>query len=317
MDVDNSRFGTVAAARADASARRGARAQARRGAARERAARLVLGAAAMVSGLAVCAIFGFLVYFCLPLLQDGQLAQVFSWRWRPFQGGFGILPMVVGSLTLAVAALVAAYPVAIGVCCFAHGLGPARAGRAVLGVVRFMTSIPTVIYGFVSVFLLVPLIRGGFSGSGFCWLAALCGLSVLILPTLVLIVHAQFELTEPRVLLTSAALGLTPGQRLVRLTLPLSWRGLAAAAVLGFGRAVGDTIVPLMLAGNAAQTPGSPLDSVRTLTSHIALVVATDSHSAAYNSLFACGVILFGVTVAVNLSLQWLRRCAARSGNHG
>ena len=100
------------------------------------------------------------------------------------------------------------------------------------------------------------------------------------------------------------SMGFSPIQQLLGLTLPLSRRGLGAAAALGFGRAIGDTLIPLMLAGNAARPPHSLLDPLRTLTAHIALVVATDSQSLAYASLFACGVALFLVSLAINLGLR-------------
>lgn len=268
--------------------------------------RLLLGATA-VSALSVLAIFGFLLVFTLPVFQGDALSSLLSWRWQPLQGEFGTLPMLAGSLSLAGSAVALAYPLGLGVCCFAHGLGPAWASRPLLGSIRFMTGVPTVVYGLVSVFLLVPLIRSGLSGSGFSWLAALLTLSVLVLPTIVLLIDSQFRLARSEIRLTAAALGFTPVQQLLRLILPLSSRGLAIAATLGFGRAIGDTLIPLMLAGNAPQPPHSLLDPIRTLTSHIALVVATDSQSAAYSSLFACGLILFVVSVLVNLGLRSLR----------
>lgn len=277
------------------------------------AARLLYCAAA-ISALAVLAILAFLVYFSLPLFQGEQLAALFSWHWRPLQNEFGILPMIAGSLTLAVSSMLVAYPLALGVCCFAHGLGPDRAARPLLTAVRLMSSVPTVVYGLVATFSLVPLIRGAFSGSGFCWLAALLTLAVLTLPTIVLLLDSQFQRVHSEIRLTAAALGFTRVQEMLQLTLPLSSRGLALAAILGFGRALGDTLVPLMLAGNAPQLPGSLLDPLRTLTAHIALVVATDSQSAAYNSLFACGLILFLVTVLVNLGVRRIRTGATVHG---
>jgi phosphate transport system permease protein len=286
----------------------------------ERPVTALLFGAAAASVLCVAAIFGFLAWFSLPLLSEGQLGAVLSWHWRPTSGEFGILPMAVGSLLLASSAMLLAYPLGLGLCCFVHGLGPVQPsvdlGRPLMGLVRLMTSVPTVVYGLASVFLLVPLIRGGFSGSGFSWLAAALTLAVLVLPTIVLVIDSQLRQTGPELRLTAAALGLTRAQELLHLTLPLSARGLKAAAVLGFGRAVGDTLVPLMLAGNAAQVPHTPLDPLRTLTAHIALVVATDSQSAAYNSLFACGLILFLVTLAVNLGLRRIRAAQPSGGSH-
>jgi phosphate transport system permease protein len=275
---------------------------------REAFIRGVLLAATLISGLAVGAILGFLAYFSLPLVFQGQAGQIFAWVWRPFQGDFGILPMIVGSLLLAFSALLLAYPLGIGLCGFVFSQRSKPWGRLVMAVVRLMTGVPTVVYGFVSVFLLVPLIRTYFAqGTGFSWLAATLTLSLLILPTIVLLIWTQLEQTAVEVRLAAIALGFTPSQELLWVHLPQASRGLLAAAILGFGRAVGDTLVALMLAGNAPQIPHSPLDALRTLTSHIALVLATDSTSLAYQSVFASGLILFGLAAAVNLALRWLK----------
>ena len=267
----------------------------------------LLFCATAVSTVSVLAIFGFLLWFALPVFRGEALVSLLSWHWRPQHGGFGILPMLSGSLCLSFSAMLLAYPLALGICCFVHGAGPARAARPLMLAVRFMTSVPTVVYGLVSVFLLVPLIRSAFSGSGFSWLAAGLVLAVLVIPTVVLIIDGQFRQVQAGIGLTGAALGLSPVQQLLRLTVPLSARGLGVAAALGFGRAIGDTLIPLMLAGNAARPPHSLLDPLRTLTSHIALVVATDSQSLVYGSLFACGVILFLVSLLVNLGLRGWR----------
>lgn len=274
----------------------------------EASALVAVRLSALLASCAVLALFGFLLYFCLPLLEPGALGDLLTTDWRPFQGSFGILPMAVGSLALALSAVPLAFPVAVGVCCFMHGAGPTRAGRVVLRTVQLMTSVPTVVYGFVAVFVLVPLLRNVFHhGSGFSWLAATLGLAVLILPTMILMIHGQFEVVEPRIRLTATALGLTRAQQLVHLVIPLSRRGFASALILGFGRAVGDTMIPLMLSGNAPQIPGSVFDSIRALTAHIALVVATDSQSLAYLSLFAAGLFLFVTTAGVTLGLRWIQ----------
>jgi phosphate transport system permease protein len=269
---------------------------------------------AAISAAIVLCIFAFLLWFCLPLLHIEALSNLLTWDWRPFQGHFGILPMVVGSLLLATSALLVAFPISIGICCFVHGMGPPILARYALRIIKLMTSIPTVVYGFVGVFVLVPFIRDIFRhGSGFSWLAATIGLAVLSMPTIVLMLHSQFALVEQKITLTAMALGLNPAQRLLYFVLPASRKGFAAAAVLGFGRAIGDTMIPLMLAGNAPQVPGSIFDSLRAMSAHIALVVAADSQSLAYLSLFACGLILFLNTILVNLGLKLL---GYTTGNH-
>lgn len=215
--------------------------------------------------------------------------------------------MIVGSILLSLFALVLSYPLSLGMCCFIHGSSYSILRKAMLILVQFMTSIPTVIYGFVAVFLLVPFLRSFFRhGTGFSMLAAGLILSMLILPTIVLILHSQFSQIEPKIRLTAKALGMSESQKFIYIVFPRAKKGMLTAAVLGFGRAVGDTLIPLMLAGNAVSQPESILDSIRTLTSHIALVVATDSQSDAYLSLFACGMVLFSSTIAVNVGLRWI-----------
>jgi phosphate transport system permease protein len=265
--------------------------------ARERLVEGGLAATAGVSAAAVAALFLFLAYFAAPLFLEGQLGAVFSLRWRPFQGEFGVGAMIAGSLFVSLGALLLAFPAGVGLCCFIRGLGPRPLALAVGAAARFMASIPTVLYGFVSVFLLVPIFREGFdAGSGFCWLAASMTLALLLTPTIVLLVDAQLQQVEPRYRLTIAALGLSRAQGLLYALLPQCRSGLAAAAALGFGRALGDALISLMLAGNSPRVPHGFFDSARTLTAHIALVVATDSHSGAYRSLFAAGLLLLLTT---------------------
>jgi phosphate transport system permease protein len=262
-------------------------------------------AAAAASAAAILSILLLIGYFCLHLFAWARLSQVLSWRWQPFAGEFGILPMCAGSFALSILALVLAFPPAIGICALVHVLSRGVFARFLLTLIHFMTSIPTVIIGFVSVFVLVPRIREWFAaGTGFSLLTAALALSVLILPTLVLVIHARLEQLDPLLRLSAKAMGLSPIQQMRYVLLPAAARGLAAAAVLGFGRAIGDTLISLRLAGNAAQFPGSIFASIRSLTAHIALVLATDSQSMAYQSVFASGLLLFLLMGAFNFFIQ-------------
>jgi len=272
----------------------------------------ILQSAAIFSALVVLALFGFLAYFTLPLFSNGQFTELFSLHWQPFHGQFGIIPMIIGTIALAFTALLIAYPLGLGICLFIHGLGPAWLSRPVLLLIHGMTAVPTVVYGFVAVFLLVPLLRDTFrSGTGFSLLAATLSLSILILPTIILLLNSQLQQIVPRLRLTATALGISRPQELLYISLPAASHGLIAAAILGFGRAVGDTLIALMVAGNATQIPDSAFDSIRTLTAHIALVVSTDSQSTTYHSLFAGGMILFLTTTSINLALHLLKRKSA------
>lgn len=268
-------------------------------------ATLPLALAMWLTAGGVLAVLGFLLYFCRPLLQGRYMGQILSWQWQPFAGQFGILPMMVGSLLLTVSAVLLALPLTLGLCGFCHGVGRGWTARLVLLLLQLMSGIPTVVYGFVSVFVLVPRLRLWLGGSGYSWAAAALTLSLLILPTMVLLLHTQLRQLEAEHKLVGAALGLTPVQEFIWLRLPQASRGLTAALVLGWGRALGDTLIALMLSGNAPQIPTTPADSIRVLTAHIALVVATDVGSPAYGSIFASGLLLYLVTAAINLA--WRR----------
>lgn len=263
----------------------------------DRIARGCAAGAGAVVCLTLVAMAVFLLVLGAPLLLDGQWAQVLTWTWRPYQQLYGILPMVVGTLALATLACVLSWPLAVGISLLACGLGPHPVGRLALGVVTVMTAIPTVVYGFVSVFAMVPLLRDVLHGmSGPSWLAAGMTLAVLILPTMVLFLFPELQAAEKETRLTTASLGFSRAQALVLVALPKASHGLRMAAMLGACRAVSDTLIPLMLAGNAPQVPQSVFASIRTLTAHIALVLATDNSSPAFHSLFACGLLLFAVT---------------------
>lgn len=244
----------------------------------------------------------FLIYFSLPLFNPAVLKNILSFQWEPVHGKYGITAMGLTSIVLAVSAVLLALPVGLGISCLLAGLAPRKIAKAGHTIISFMTSIPTVIYGFVSVFLLVPFVRNIFQrGSGFCLLSAVPVLSILILPTIVLLISDSFK-NIPRTHKESAqALGFTPVQEFIHVIIPSCKYGIMNALILGFGRAVGDTMIALMLAGNAPQIPNSLFNSVRTLTAQIALVLASDTQSLAFKSIFTSGLILFIIMLFVSI----------------
>ncbi len=264
---------------------------------------------AVYTGSLMSAVFVFIIV-CAVSGYMGSNSSLFSSVWNPDGGEYGIAPMIWATLTLSSSALALSWFLALGCVCFINGLGPLWLARPLFVIIRFMTSVPTVVYGFASVFLLVPLIRDGLGGSGYCWLAAMLILSLLILPTIVLSMNGAVESIKGATSLTSLSLGLTQEQNLAHVVLPASSRWLWASAVLGFGRAAGDTLIPTMLAGNAVQYATSPLDAMRTLTAHIGLVLSADVGGTAYRSLFVAGGILLGISVLANVVSRLLRRGA-------
>ena len=147
-----------------------------------------------LAATAMALLFLMVVAFALPAFVSGGGGGPFSWSWAPGKGEFGILPMAVGSLAVGFSAVIPGWLMGLCLCCWL--LCPPRGGRpgcwrvVVGGLVRIMTAVPTVVYGFAAVFLLAPAIRRGFGGSGFSWLTASLMLSVLILPTVVLVLQA-------------------------------------------------------------------------------------------------------------------------------
>ena len=265
--------------------------------------RLALGLA--LAGIALVVLM--LAVFALPALAPATGDGPFSWDWAPAQGNYGILPMLAGSCLLAFSALAVGWPLALGAVCWLLCEGPFPClHRLVHGLTRFMTAIPTVVYGFAAVFLLVPLVRSGWGGSGFSWLAAGVMLTLLVLPTMILVLEAGLRPRLEALELPGAALGFSRTALLALVVLPQARGTLISAAVLGFGRAVGDTLLPLMLAGNAPQVPADPSAGLRTLTAHMALVTSNEVSSAAYESLFVAGFFLLLLNAVVSLALRRL-----------
>lgn len=268
---------------------------------RQPTAPLLLRALALCIGGVLSTVFAFILFSASEAAWKGSGLHLFGTVWSPQAGRFGIAPMIHASLLLSVSALCCGWLLSLGCCCVLRGLGPKRLS-ALLGVtLRFMTSVPTVVYGFTAVFLLVPLIREGLGGSGFCWLAACIVLALQGVPTMTLVMDEALRALSAETSLTSAALGLTGLQNLSRVVLPAARPWLASAGVLGFGRALGDTLLPTMLAGNAVQFAASPLDSMRTLTAHIGLVLSSDIGGGENLSLLVAGGLLLLGSVAASL----------------
>ena len=176
--------------------------------------------------------------------------------------------------------------------------------------VRFMAGIPTVIYGFVAVFVLVPFMREQLSGgSGFNILTASIVLALLIAPTMIVFFVNGLGNVEKSYCLAVDALGGRPVQKLLYLLLPQAWPTVIAGVIMGFGRAMGDTLISLMLAGNSIAIPEGVFDSGRTLTAHIALVIAADFASMEFRSIFACGLVLYIFSVTAVILLRAADHC--------
>ncbi|EKD36864.1 MAG: phosphate ABC transporter permease [uncultured bacterium] len=266
--------------------------------------------AAFGSGFLTIAVFMMMLFLGWPLLSSGQFFSLLLQKWLPGQGIFGIYPMLLGSLSIALLALCLSLPISLGTAFVAATLATGPWRKFLVTTVRFMAGIPTVIYGFVAVFLLVPFMREQLTGgSGMNILTAGTVLALLIAPTMIVFFVNGLNSVEKSYCLAVDALGGRPVQKLLYLQLPQAWPTMVAGIIMGLGRAMGDTLISLMLAGNSIAVPSTVIDSGRTLTAHIALVIAADFSSMQFKSIFACGMVLYLFTVMV---VALLRLCSAK-----
>jgi len=276
---------------------------------KEQVAKGILLLSFILAGSISALIFFFLLYFSMPLITSGLMGTILTSGWDPYNHVIGIYPMIVGTVYIAGLALLMAAPMGIGLAAFIHVFAPRPLGRLLRWMVELMAGIPTVVYGFAALFLLVPAIRNVFEyGTGLCVLTASLMLALLIIPTIVLIAEDGLKAVPVPHILAAEALGATPVETFLYVLLPGAWRGLVSAVVLGAGRATGDTLIALMLAGNALALPKSLLDPARTLTSHIALVTAADYESLSFKAIFACGLVLFAFSAWNVLFLRIIER---------
>jgi len=251
----------------------------------------------------------FMAYMGLPAIKNAGFFQLLLSPWYPYAGMYGVLPMIVTTIRLSLLCLAFAIPLSLGCSFLITTIAPRTVAKSLRRMIELMTGIPTVIYGFVGIFLLVPLLREMLeSGSGMCILAAAMMLAVMISPTMTLFFCDSFDRIPRSYLNAADALGASPIQKLFYVTLPSARAGMLNGVVLGLGRAVGDTLIALMLAGNSIDMPESMLDSARTLTAHIALVFAADYESPEFSSIFTCGLVLYVFTTMTTLFVRYYGR---------
>ncbi|MFT5880558.1 MAG: phosphate transport system permease protein [Moritella sp.] len=250
----------------------------------------------MVSATAGIAVLIFMVVLGLPIITSGSLLSILTDPWSPDHGKFGIYAMVVGTVYIAALSIIISLPISMGTALFIDVFAPEKLRKALDGAIRLMTAIPTVIYGFVGIFFLVPIVRQLGGGSGMGVLTAGSILALLIAPTMIIFFLQSFRNVPKSYLNAIDALGSTPLQKVIHVIIPNAWQGMLTGIILAFGRAMGDTLIALMLSGNAVSLPESIFDSTRTLTAHIALVIAADFHSVEFKTIFICGIILYLIT---------------------
>lgn len=278
----------------------------------EKAMRLVFLLAASTSVLAVALICIFLFAGGLPTIaQIGVKEFLTGTEWKPTNNIYGILPMIAGSVAVTLGAIVIGVPIGIFCAAFLAYFCPSRLYGLLKPAVELLAGIPSVVYGFFGIVVIVPIIRSLFGVSGTSLLAASLLLGIMILPTIIGISEAALRAVPQSYYEGALALGASHERSVFLSVLPAAKSGVAAAVVLGLGRAIGETMAVVMVAGNQPWLPQGILQGVRTLTANIVLEMgyAADLHRQA---LIATAVVLFIFILLINLAFSILKRRAGQ-----
>ena len=281
---------------------------------REPVMRAVFLMTACLSIAAVLLICLFLFSSGLPAIAKiGVREFLLGLEWAPGQNLYGIFPMIVGSLYVTAGAIITGVPVGVLCAVFLARFCPKGLHRLLKPAVDLLAGIPSIIYGFFGLTVLVPLVQRWFDTSGKGILTASLLLGLMILPTIISTTEASLRAVPEPYYEGALALGATHESSVFRVVLPAAHSGTLTGIILGIGRAIGEAMAVYMVAGNQAVLPQNLLSGVRTMTANIVLEMgyAQDLHREA---LIATGVVLFVFILLINLSFSLLRR---RGEHHG
>lgn len=275
---------------------------------RETFMHIVFLISACISIIAVALICVFLFANGIPAIHEiGFFNFIGGKVWKPTNDIYGIFPMIIGSIYATAGAIVIGVPAGIFMAVFLSSFCPKKLYRIIKPLVDLLAGIPSVVYGFFGLMVIVPFIRNTFGGSGTSLLAASIILGIMILPTIISVSEASLRAVPGSYYEGSLALGATHERSVFRTILPAAKSGVLSGVILGIGRAVGETMAVIMVAGNQAVIPSSLIKGMRTLTANIVLEMgyAADLHRKA---LIATAVVLFVFILIINMSFSMVRR---------
>ena len=270
--------------------------------------RVVFLFCACTSILAVVLICIFLFAGGLPAMQEIGIGNfLLGLRWKPTNGLYGIFPMIVGSLYVTAGAILIGVPTGVLCAVFLARFCPARLYRILKPVTELLAGIPSVVYGFFGLVIIVPMMQRIFGGGGKSVLTASLLLGIMILPTIIGVSESAIRAVPESYYEGALALGATHERSVFCAVLPAARSGILAGVVLGVGRAIGEAMAVSMVAGNQPVIPESLLSGVRTLTANVVLEMgyAQDLHREA---LIATAVVLFVFILLINISFSLLKR---------
>jgi phosphate transport system permease protein len=283
----------------------------------EKIVRILLLACASTSVLAVLFITYFIFSEGLPLFATvNPLEFITSTYWEPTNAahpGFGILSFIIGSLYVTSLALLIGIPLGVACAIFLAEIAKGPFASFLRRVVEILAGIPSVVYGLFGYQTICVFVRTVFGGTGYSVLSGAIILAIMILPTIISIGEISIRSVPREYKEGSFAVGATHWQTIIRVLLPAAKSGIIAGIVLGTGRAIGETMAVLMVAGNAVTLPESPLSPVRTLTMNIVtdMSYASGAHRTA---LFTTSIVLFVFIMALNILIQALTRKSRMAG---
>jgi len=263
---------------------------------------------ACTSILAVVLICFFLFANGLPAIgKIGVFQFLLGTSWKPLNNIFGIFPMILGSIYVTAGAILVGVPIGILCAVFLARFCPAGLYKIIKPAIELMAGIPSIVYGFFGLVVMVPLMQDLFGGNGKGIMTASLLLGIMILPTIIGVSESAIRATPDTYYEGALALGATHERSVFLAVLPAAKSGILAGVILGIGRAIGETMAVIMVAGNQAIVPKGILSGVRTMTANIVLEMgyAADLHREA---LIATGVVLFVFILAINLSFSALKR---------
>lgn len=279
--------------------------------AKEGLARALFLITACVSVLAVATICVFLFASGIPgMAQVGVFKFLFGTAWQPSNGAYGILPMILGSIYVTAGALVFGVPAGVITAVFLSRFAPKKLAAALRPLVSLMAGIPSVVYGFFGLVVLAPVIRSIFGGRGTSLLAASLLLGMMILPTVITLAKSALDAAPESYYEGALALGASHERAVFSVVLPAAKSGVGAGIVLGVGRAIGEAMAVMMVAGNQPAMPQGILKGVRTLTANIVMEMGYASGLHA-QTLISTGVVLFVFILIINFTFALLKRKGA------
>ncbi len=275
---------------------------------KELIAKILFMIAAAISVAAVVVICVFIFGNGVPAIAEiGVFDFLFGTTWRPSNEIFGIGTMIVGSLYVMAGALVIGVPLGILCAIFLANFGSNRVAKVAKAGVQLLAGIPSIVYGFFGLVVLVPFIRANLGGTGQSVLCASIVLGIMILPTIITLSESALKAVPQTYYEGALALGADHERSVMRVVLPAAVSGIMASIILAIGRAIGETMAVIMVAGNQVQLPGAITEGVRTMTANIVLEMgyAADLHRGA---LIGTACVLFVFILIINFCFSAIKR---------